>query len=95
MGTSLQCLKVEQKVVWPHYLLKTIAMFAFRRFYLRVLAGFKKIIRKLNQNFIWRSHNLLIVVVSQAQVLHHNIRYIIKLPPQYYVFFVDIQAFIA
>jgi len=38
--------KLENKIVLLHYILKTITMFAFTRFYLRVLADLNEIIRR-------------------------------------------------
>ncbi len=42
------------KIILRHYILKTIAMFVFTRFYLRVLADLNEIIRRLKRNVILR-----------------------------------------
>jgi len=42
------------KIILLRYILKTIAMFAFTRFYLRVLADLNEIIRRLKRNVIMR-----------------------------------------
>ena len=44
----------DDKIILLRYILKTIAMFAFTRFYLRVLADLNEIIRRRQQNIILR-----------------------------------------
>ncbi len=45
---------LEEQNHMRHYILKTIAMFAFTRFYLRVLADLNEIIRRRKRNDIFR-----------------------------------------
>jgi len=48
-----RCKAAQWIIILRHYILKTIAMFAFTRFYLRVLADLNEIIR-------WRQRNVIL-----------------------------------
>jgi len=68
-ANSIEVLKLLINIIFPPHIINTLALFAFTRFYLRVLADGNGIIRRLKRNVILRKAIRVAPFLGRA-VLH-------------------------